>query len=142
MAHGGGINLGQSLGDTFVLAQVPGISGARFNNFSGVETGANGYAVVPYAQPYRANWISLDTRDLGADVEVDNAIAQVVPRRGAVVLATFKASAGRRVQFELSQADGSPIPLGASVQDAAGGPWRWSIRTVTRWYSASRSTAC
>ncbi|NWB49147.1 fimbria/pilus outer membrane usher protein [Pseudomonas gingeri] len=120
VAHGGGINLGQSLGDTFVLAQVPGVSGARFNNFAGVETGANGYAVVPYAQPYRANWISLDTRDLGADVEVDNAIAQVVPRRGAVVLATFKASAGRRVQFELSQADGSPIPLGASVQDAAG----------------------
>ncbi|NWA01339.1 fimbria/pilus outer membrane usher protein [Pseudomonas gingeri] len=120
VAHGGGVNLGQSLGDTFALVEVPGVRGARFNNFSGVETGRNGYAVLPYAQPYRANWISLDTRDLGADVEVENAIAQVVPRRGSSTLVRFNASAGRRVQFELSLADGSALPLGASVQDADG----------------------
>ncbi|MGY2283974.1 fimbria/pilus outer membrane usher protein [Pseudomonas gingeri] len=120
VAHGGGVNLGQSLGDTFALVEVPGVRGARFNNFSGVETAGNGYAVLPYAQPYRANWISLDTRDLGADVEVENAIAQVVPRRGSSTLVRFNASAGRRVQFELSLADGSALPLGASVQDAEG----------------------
>ncbi|WP_017904856.1 fimbria/pilus outer membrane usher protein [Pseudomonas asplenii] len=120
VAHAGGVNLGQSLGDTFVLAEVPGVRGAHFNNFGGVETGRNGFAVVPYVQPYRANWISLDTRHLGADIEVDNAIVQLVPRRGSSTHALFKASAGRRVQFELSLADGSALPFGASVQDAQG----------------------
>lgn len=120
VAHAGGVNLGQSLGDTFALAEVPGVRGAHFNNFAGVETGRNGFAVVPYVQPYRANWISLDTRRLGADIEVDNATVQLVPRRGSSTHAVFKASAGRRVQFELSQADGSALPFGASVQDAQG----------------------
>ncbi len=86
VAHAGGVNLGQSLGDTFTLAEVPGVTGARFNSFAGVETGRNGFAVVPYVQPYRANWVSLDTRRLGADIEVENAIAQVVPRRGSATL--------------------------------------------------------
>nr|WP_225920102.1 fimbria/pilus outer membrane usher protein [Pseudomonas vanderleydeniana] len=120
VAHAGGVNLGQSLGDTFVLAEVPGVQGAHFNNFSGVETGRNGFAVVPYVQPYRANWISLDTRRLGADIEVDNAIVQLVPRRGSSTHAVFKASTGRRVQFELRQADGSALPFGASVQQVDG----------------------
>jgi outer membrane usher protein len=43
-----------------------------------------------------------------------------VPRRGAVALARFDASVGRRVQFELVQADDSRLPLGAVVEDAQG----------------------
>ena len=85
-----------------------------------MQTAANGYAVLPYAQPYRSNWVSLDTRQLGADVELDNAVSQIVPRRGAMPVVRFKASTGRRVQFELVRSDGSKIPLGASVEDADG----------------------
>lgn len=118
VVHGGGINLGQTLGETFVLVEVPDVKGARLTSFNNVETAANGYAVSPYAQPYRTNWVSLDTRQLGADVDLDNAITQIVPRRGAVPLVRFKASVGRRVQFELVRADGSKVPLGASVESA------------------------
>ncbi|HEX8595582.1 MAG TPA: fimbria/pilus outer membrane usher protein [Pseudomonas sp.] len=120
VAHAGGINLGQSLGETFALIQVPNVSGARLTSFNNVETAANGYAVLPYAQPYRANWVSLDTRQLGADVELDQAITQIVPRRGAMSVVRFKASVGRRVQFELIRVDGSKVPLGASVESADG----------------------
>lgn len=120
VAHAGGINFGQSLGETFALVEVPRIGGARLTSFNDVTTGANGYAVVPYAQPYRSNWVSLDTRRLGADVDLDNAISQMVPRRGAMPVVRFKAAVGRRVQFELLQADGSKVPLGANVQDVAG----------------------
>ncbi len=120
LVHGGGINLGQSLGETFALVEVPKVGGARLTSFSNVETAANGYAVLPYAQPYRSNWVSLDTRQLGADVELDNAVNQIVPRRGAMPVVRFKASTGRRVQFELVQADGSRIPLGASVETPEG----------------------
>ena len=120
VAHRGGVNFGQPLGETFALVEVPNVSGAKLTNYSNVETSANGYAVLPYAQPYRTNWVSLDTRQLGADVEVDNAIVQVVPRRGAVSVVHFAASIGRRVQFELVRADGSKVPLGASVEDEHG----------------------
>lgn len=120
VAHGGGVNFGQALGDTFALVQVKGVPDARVSSTSNVKTGSNGYAIVPYAQPYHANWISLDTRQLSADVELETAVIQVVPRRGAVALARFDASVGRRVQFELVQADDSRLPLGAVVEDAQG----------------------
>lgn len=120
VAHSGGVNFGQPLGETFALVEVPNISGAKLTNYSNVETSGNGYAVLPYAQPYRTNWVNLDTRQLGADIDVDNAIVQVVPRRGAVSVVHFTASVGRRVQFELVRTDGSKVPLGASVEDEQG----------------------
>jgi outer membrane usher protein len=120
VGHGGGINLGQTVGETFALAQVEGVSGVKIGSFSGAKTGRNGYAVVPNAQPYRVNWINLDTRDLGGDIEIDNATRQVVPRRGAVVLARYASKTGRRVQFALFDAQHQPIPFGASLEDAAG----------------------
>ncbi|MCS3470683.1 outer membrane usher protein [Pseudomonas sp. JUb42] len=120
VAHRGGLNAGQPLGETFALVEVPDVAGARLGNFNNVQTSGNGYAVMPYAQPYRANWVSLDTRSLGADVDLDTAITQVVPRRGAVPVVHFKAALGRRVQFELVRADGSRLPMGASVEDANG----------------------
>ena len=120
VGHGGGINLGQTVGETFALVQVEGVTGVKIGSFSGAKTGSNGYAVVPNAQPYRVNWINLDTRDLGGDIEIDNATQQVVPRRGAVVLARYASKTGRRVQFALFDAKQQPIPFGASLEDTAG----------------------
>ncbi|MGB5957800.1 fimbria/pilus outer membrane usher protein [Pseudomonas sp.] len=120
VAHEGGINLGQTVAETFALAQVPGVKGAKFSSYSGVKTGRNGYAVIPSAQPYRVNWISLDTRELGGDIEIDNATQQMVPRRGAVVVARYTGKSGRRVQFELIDEQGGSIPFGASLEDERG----------------------
>ncbi|MFY1666873.1 fimbria/pilus outer membrane usher protein [Pseudomonas sp. Pseu.R1] len=120
VAHAGGVNVGQPLGETFALVEVENVQGARLTNFSNVETADNGYAVLPYAQPYRTNWVSLDTRGLGADVELESAVTQVVPRRGAVPVVSFKAQVGRRVQLELTLPDGTHLPLGAMVDDEQG----------------------
>ncbi|RRV08310.1 fimbrial biogenesis outer membrane usher protein [Pseudomonas sp. v388] len=120
VAHAGGVNFGQALGETFALVQVPNVGGARLKSFTNVETSANGYAVLPYAQPYRTNWVSLDTRQLGAGIDLENAVTQIVPRRGAMPVVRFQTSSGRRVQFELVRGDGSAVPLGASVEDGQG----------------------
>ena len=121
VVHGGGINFGQSVGESFVLAQVePPVAGVGVASYKGATTGQNGYAVVPYATPYRTNWVGLDTQGLGADVEISDNMQQVVPRRGAVVLAAFKSEVGRRVQFELKLPDGSPMPFGATIKDSDG----------------------
>lgn len=121
VAHAGGVNLGQSLSETFMLAHVePSVAGIGISSFAGVKTGRNGYAIIPSATPYRANWVGLDARGAGADVDVDSAMQQLVPTRGAAVLASFKADTGRRVQFELQQSDGSPMPFGAVVNGSDG----------------------
>lgn len=121
VAHGGGVNLGQSVSETFMLAKVkPSVAGVGISNFAGVRTGRNGYAVIPNAMPYRGNWVGLDARGTTAGVDVDTAMQQVVPTRGAVVLATFSATRGRRVQFELRQSDGSRMPFGTTVENEKG----------------------
>jgi len=120
VGHAGGINLGQTVGETFALAQVEGVEGVKIGSFSGAKTASNGFAVVPNAQPYRVNWINLDTRDLGGDIEIENATRQVVPRRGAVVLARYASKTGRRVQFALFDARHQPIPFGAALEDSTG----------------------
>lgn len=122
VAHAGGVNFGQPLGETFALIQVKSVAGARLRNHSNVETAGNGYAILPYTQPYRANWVSLDTRQLGADIELESALTQVIPRRGSVPVVAFKAQVGRRVQFELVRNDGNGLPMGAVVEDRHGKP--------------------
>lgn len=120
VAHQGGINLGQTVGETFALAQVGGVHGVEISNFFGSRTGSNGYAIVPNLQPYRVNWISLDTRNLDSYIDIHNSTKQVVPRRGAVVLARYASITGRRVQFSLYDTQHQPIPFGATLEDQAG----------------------
>ncbi|MFT9639006.1 fimbria/pilus outer membrane usher protein [Alcaligenes phenolicus] len=121
VAHGGGVNLGQALGETIMLAKVePAVAGVGISSHVGVETGSNGYAIIPNATPYRSNHVSLDTRKAPKNAEFDNAVQQIVPTRGAVALATFKAEVGYRVQFELRDEQGLALPFGAMVRNAAG----------------------
>ncbi len=121
VAHGGGVNLGQALGETIMLAKVePAVAGVGISSHAGVKTGSNGYAIIPNATPYRGNHVSLDTRNAPRNAEFDNAVQEVVPTRGAIALATFTAEVGHRVQFELRDEQGVALPFGAMVRDASG----------------------
>lgn len=114
VAHGDGVTFGQPVGETFALVEVPGVKGAAVEGSTARTDGA-GYTVQGYVQPYRYNWVNLDTQTLGNDVEVSETSQRLVPRRGSVVKARFEASSGRRVQFELQQANGAKLPFGAQV---------------------------
>lgn len=120
VAHGGGVNFGQPVGETFTLAEVENTPGIKVGSYAGVKTAGNGYAIVPNAQPYRANWVNLNTKELGADVELESTSQQVVPRRGSITKASFKAKTGRRLEALFSQASGEKIPFGAVVENEAG----------------------
>lgn len=119
VAHAGGVTFGQPVGETFALIEVPGVKGAGLQG-STARTDRKGYIVSSYVQPYRYNWVNLDTQTLGSDVEINEGSKMLVPRRGAIVKARFDAEAGRRVQFELQHAQGAPIPFGAQVLDEQG----------------------
>ncbi|MDK7587683.1 fimbria/pilus outer membrane usher protein [Alcaligenes faecalis subsp. phenolicus] len=121
VAHNGGVNLGQSVSETFILAKVePPVANVGISSHAGVKTSSNGYAIIPNASPYRSNQVTLDTRQAPRNAEFNNATQQIVPTRGAVALATFKADVGYRVQFELHDQDGKALPFGSIVRDASG----------------------
>lgn len=90
-------------------------SGKLYSLQSGV-----GYLLVPYLRPYRNNTLILDTDDLGPDALIETGTLQLVPLRGAIVKATFAARKVTRLVLTLMQADGRPLPFGATVKDEQG----------------------
>ncbi|MGY4660256.1 outer membrane usher protein [Pseudomonas chlororaphis] len=122
LVHSGGVTLGQPLGETFGLLEVPDVDGVGVSGWNAVRTNGKGYAVVPYMQPYRYNWLNLDTQTLGTDTEINETSKVLVPTRGAIVKATYAAQTGRRLQFVLRADKGDPIPFGAQGYDEQGKP--------------------
>jgi len=120
LAHASGIVLGQYLGETNALVHVPDVLGAGADNVPGGGTDSNGYMLAPHMRPYRVNQVTLQTDQLGPDVEIENGATQVVPRRGAVALAQFKARRVTRLILTLQDADGRALPFGTQVNDQQG----------------------
>lgn len=73
--------------------------------------------MVPYQSPYRRNNINLDTTTLPDDVDMTLTSQSVVPTRGAVVRAEFKANVGQRMLMTLLRQGGAAVPFGATVTD-------------------------
>lgn len=117
IAHENGITLGQSLGETVTLVKAPGAKGVAISNQTGVKTDWRGYAIVPYASPYRKNSVQLNTETLPDNVELALSNRNVVPTRGAVVRAEFDTSVGQRVLMTLLRSGGALVPFGATVSD-------------------------
>ncbi|WDG45258.1 fimbria/pilus outer membrane usher protein [Pseudomonas chlororaphis] len=122
VAHSGGITLGQPLGETFGLVEVPDTHAVGVAGWTAIKTNSKGYAVVPHMQPYRYNWLSLDTQTLGTDVEINDISKVLVPTRGAIVKASYAAQTGRRSQFVLRPEKDGAIPFGAQGFDEQGKP--------------------
>ncbi|MBJ3813919.1 fimbrial biogenesis usher protein [Shimwellia pseudoproteus] len=114
LAHANGITLSQPLNDTVVLIKAPGAGNARVENQTGVYTDWRGYGVIPYATEYRENRIALDTNTLADNVDLDDAVVNVVPTHGAIVRADFNAHVGVKMLLTLTH-NGKPVPFGATV---------------------------
>ncbi|HGM5490615.1 TPA: fimbria/pilus outer membrane usher protein [Serratia fonticola] len=119
VVHKNGVTLGQPLGETIALVQAPGAVGVGVSNQTGVKTDWHGYAIVPYASPYRKNQVQLNTETLPEDVDLTLTTQNAIPTRGAVVLTSFTANVGQRVMMTLLHQGGAPLPFGATVTDPA-----------------------
>lgn len=120
LLHEDGLAFGPYLGDTMGLVQVPGIADVGIRQGGAARTDANGYALIPHLRPYKPNALVLDTDQLGADVSIENATAQLVPRRGAVVRHRFEARRINRMVLTLHNAEGYVLPFGAQLLDHSG----------------------
>ncbi|EML2681012.1 fimbrial biogenesis usher protein [Klebsiella michiganensis] len=112
LAHADGVTLSQPMNDTVVLIKAPGADNVKVENQTGVQTNWRGYAVLPYATEYRENRVALDTNSLADNVDLDDAVASVVPTHGAIVRAEFKAHVGLKLLMSLIY-NGKPVPFGA-----------------------------
>ncbi|HEY3987418.1 fimbria/pilus outer membrane usher protein [Cedecea sp.] len=112
--HRDGLTLGQTPGETNILIAAPGAADVPVENGTGIHTDWRGYAVVSLGAPYRENRVSLDVNGLDSHTELEGTMKRVVPTRGALVRAEFKAHKGERVLMTLTH-DGKPLPFGAMV---------------------------
>ncbi len=124
--HSGGVTYGPYASDTFALVEAKGASGARINNAQGARIDVFGYGIAPSLAPYRYNTISIDGTD--RDVELEGGNVRVVPVRGAVPKVAFNTLGGTPALIAVMMPDGSPVPMGAEVQDRDGKTLGWPAR--------------
>ncbi|MBG3013540.1 fimbrial biogenesis outer membrane usher protein [Proteus mirabilis] len=115
VAHSGGVVLGQQLGETSAIVNIPEAADVAVLNQAGVETNSYGYALVPYITPYRKNTIDIDTSALPENTEMALTSQTVSPSRGALVKANFSANVGYRALIALTLENGEFIPFGSQV---------------------------
>lgn len=114
VAHRNGITFSQSLGDTNILVKAPGADDVSVENRTGIATDYRGYTVIPYADVYRMNRIALDTNTMNSRTDISDNVKNLVPTRGALVVAEFSTRIGQRALVNLSHGN-KMIPFGASV---------------------------
>lgn len=112
--HEDGLTLSQPLGNTNILVKAPGASDVAVLNHKGIKTDSRGYAVIPYATPYRVNQVALDVTTAGNDVELENAIVNKTPTDGALVRATLVTRQGKKAMFVVHRGN-DVLPFGTLV---------------------------
>jgi outer membrane usher protein len=115
VVHAQGLTLGQTLGESVSLVEVPGAAQTSVSNHSGVRTDFRGYTVVPYVTPYRLNDIVLNSETLPDNIELTTNTVTVVPTRGAVVRSKFGGQIGIKGFIRLIDPAGKVVPFGATV---------------------------
>ncbi|MEX0531477.1 fimbria/pilus outer membrane usher protein [Raoultella terrigena] len=112
--HEDGLTLSQPLGNTNILVKAPGAGSVAVLNHKGIKTDSRGYAVIPYATPYRVNQVALDVTTAGNDVELENAIVSKTPTDGALVRATIVTRRGAKALFTIGYRN-EALPFGTVV---------------------------
>lgn len=120
VAHSGGISLAPPLGNTFSLAYAPDAVGTGISNQQGSHINSAGYAIVPYAIPYRVNEFSLNTAELPDGVDIPVATLTTIPTRGAITRLSFETFSGENLLIHSVMQDGSYPPVGAMTYAADG----------------------
>ena len=117
LAHGGGLSLAPSVGDTFAIVQIEGGEGVRVAGTSSTPVDSKGYAVVPYLSAYAENTLELDTSDAEPGLEFEQDSFTVVPRAGTGVMVRFVPRPGWPALIRAKLDNGRPLPFAAELRD-------------------------
>lgn len=120
LAHRGGVTAGPYTSETFALVHAPGAEGASVRNGQGAEIDRFGYALLPSLTPYRYNNVSLDSREMNEDVELQGGSKRVVPYAGAIPRINFETVSGRAILINTELSNKEFPPMGSEVMNAKG----------------------
>ncbi|AIZ35686.1 fimbrial biogenesis outer membrane usher protein [Pseudomonas parafulva] len=116
VAYADQMMLGQQLGETNVIIAAPDAAQVSVAGKRGVRTNGNGYTVMPSAMPYRKNRVSLDSKTIAQNVDIEQLVQDVIPNRGAFVVANFATRSGHRILFRIADSQGKAAPFAANAQ--------------------------
>jgi outer membrane usher protein len=104
---------------SFAVVRIPDYPNVRIlaDNQPAGRTDANGNALIPRLRAYDRNMITIDQRDLPLDAEIKSLRVGAVPYFRSGVDVTFPIKHSRGATFTVQLEDGTPLPVGASVQE-------------------------
>ena len=112
-----GAVLTPSLQQTNALILTKDTADIEVINGQSVKTNSRGLAIVSGMSPYQKNNISIDTKSIPADTEIsNNIISNMIPTKGALILADFDAKKGFKFFLTLQPINNSTIPMGAKAE--------------------------
>jgi outer membrane usher protein len=115
---GGNAFLSRRIDQSFAVVRIPDYPNVHVltDNQPAGRTDANGNALIPRLRAYDVNVISIDQRDLPMNAQINALKVEAVPyfRSGIAVPFPIKFSNG--ATFTIHLEDGTPLPVGASVQ--------------------------
>ncbi|WP_353171087.1 fimbria/pilus outer membrane usher protein [Acinetobacter rudis] len=111
-----GALMSKPLQTTNALIVTKEVKGVKALNSATATTSTAGLAVYPGLSPYRKNQIALDTQSIPENAEIEETIiSQIIPTKGALILADFKARKGYKVLITLQSPEHENIPMGSKV---------------------------
>jgi len=113
--HGGGITLGNYLGDTFALVEAKNAAGAEIMNQHNIKIDNLGYALVPSLNPYRYSDIGINPKGMNLNTEILTNSQKVAPYAGATLKLKFTTKTGYPVLIKGTYDIAAPLPFGAEV---------------------------
>lgn len=115
LIHQDGITPSRTIYDSAILIKAEDIDHLKISSAQSLYTNAQGYAVIPNVSRYERNRVTVDPASLKGNNDVELTSTTVIPTKGAIVLADFKAHKGARVLVNLSY-NGKPLPFGSQVE--------------------------
>lgn len=118
VAYQGGVLFANQVGSTFAIIDAPGVANAAVNSDATIITNRQGKALVPYMSPYRKNAMTLDTTNLGDNVQLLGNRKDVVPYAGSISYVKFDTDQRKSFIFYAVDRNNAPLPFGALVTDS------------------------
>ncbi|MFW1942614.1 fimbria/pilus outer membrane usher protein [Acinetobacter guillouiae] len=118
VGHRYGITPVNSLPETYTIIHAENGAGANVSNAWGVKVDRFGNAIYPFNSAYTKNTISLDPKDLPANVTLESNQTDVIPRKYSSQLAEFKANKTSNLLLRIHATQQQNIPMGSQFKDS------------------------
>lgn len=118
VGHRYGLTPVNSLPETYTIIHAENGKGANVANAWGVKVDRFGNAIYPFNSAYSKNTITLDPKNLPANVTLESNQTDVIPRKYSSQLAEFKANKSSNLLLRIHSTQQPDLPMGSQFKDS------------------------